>query len=55
MSETPYAETEFLLAVMNEDERRARELLDDMTACERDDLAHQLRAGDRLIKTGIWT
>lgn len=42
MSETPYAETELVLAVMNEDDERARQLVEDMSPGERERLSGQL-------------
>lgn len=44
MAQTPYAETEALLAVMSEDSDRARTLLDDMLPGERRTFARQVGA-----------
>jgi hypothetical protein len=43
MSETPYVETEALLAVLNDDEERLAGVLDDMTPGELDQLARHAR------------
>lgn len=48
MVETPYAETEYLLAVMNDDAKRANELLDGMSEGEKVRLERHLGAAAHL-------
>ena len=43
MSETPYVETEALLAVMNEDPGRLQDLLDGMTRHELSEFNEQIK------------
>lgn len=50
MTETPYVETEVVLAVMNEDEERARLLIRDMSKHERQRLYRHLNEARYLLE-----
>jgi hypothetical protein len=50
MPETPYTETEIVLAVMNEDTEHARELIDGMSMYERRIFAGQLDDAAELVR-----
>lgn len=49
-NETPYIETELLLAVMNDDEDRAVSLLGEMLPGERQELARQCDQTAKLLR-----
>lgn len=50
VTETPYVETEVVLAVMNEDEERARLLIRDMSKHERQRLYRHLNEARYLLE-----
>lgn len=50
LSETPYTETEFLICVLNDNEERAKRIMNDMTDRELEGLRQSFRMGKYWIE-----